>query len=233
MLGRWRLKDLGPILLAAFLSLALLQLLGPDPAPEPETAALASFPPVVARSCDRAPGPQRLYDACADQRALFEQAQAAAVANGKVLLVSYGAEWCIWCHVLERYLRGYDGTDAYEVEGTEQAFGRANVDPAAAQALAAFAAETFVLLHLEAQYSAEGAAVFDETGAIIEFDDWIPFVFTVDAAGDYAAHIQRPDQHPALMVWDPSAPADKPKGIGYDRGVLLDDLRRLAAAARP
>lgn len=52
-----------------------------------------------------APGParaQRLYDPAADASGQIRAALAAARADGKLVLLDFGADWCLDCHVLDR-----------------------------------------------------------------------------------------------------------------------------------
>jgi len=73
---------------------------------EKEIAAIqiTSFPEQIDRNCRN--GKAKIYDECSDQIDLFEAAQSKAQAEGKITLVSYGAEWCIWCHVFDAYIHG-------------------------------------------------------------------------------------------------------------------------------
>jgi thiol-disulfide isomerase/thioredoxin len=50
-----------------------------------------------------------LYDPTADARAEILAAVAAAKADGKLVLVDFGADWCPDCHVLSAYLHGPAG----------------------------------------------------------------------------------------------------------------------------
>lgn len=117
----------------------------------------------------------RLYATCADQRTIFVEAFVRARAEGKVLLVSYGAEWCIWCHVTSAELHGLTSAAATPEE------------EAAAAALAAFAAEHFVVVHIDAEARETAEAVLEATGAAPHFPGGIPFLFTVDRAGQFVA----------------------------------------------
>lgn len=45
------------------------------------------------------------YDPAADAFALLEDGRAAAAAEGKLVLVIAGGEWCIWCHYLNAFLQ--------------------------------------------------------------------------------------------------------------------------------
>jgi len=73
--------------------------------------AYTGFPAAVDPQCRD--GSATIYDECGDQLALFRTALARANAENKVLLVEYGAEWCIWCHVFNAYINGDKGRFRY------------------------------------------------------------------------------------------------------------------------
>ncbi|NNE23548.1 MAG: hypothetical protein HKN11_13145 [Rhizobiales bacterium] len=54
-------------------------------------AGIAKLPTHFDKNCRR--GRAKLYDECGDQRVLFASALKRASKEGKVLLVSFGAEW--------------------------------------------------------------------------------------------------------------------------------------------
>ena len=68
------------------------------PTPSASTTAAAT----VATGSD-------LYDERADARADIAAALAAAKADGKHVLLDFGADWCIDCHVLATYLQSPEG----------------------------------------------------------------------------------------------------------------------------
>ncbi len=147
----------------------------------------------------------RLYAECMDQRTLFVEALVRARAEEKVLLVNFGAEWCIWCHLLDAELHGEVSASATEAE------------QAVAAELAAFAAEHFVVVHIEGQEAEGGVDVLEATGAMTAFANAIPFVFTVDAQGRFleALYPERAEMEDAQ-----GRPA-------HDRAVLLEMLQEL------
>lgn len=65
---------------------------------------ITRFPEKLNKACRR--GRAKLFDECGDQWAMFNAARKRAAAEGKALLVSFGAEWCIWCHVFDQYIHG-------------------------------------------------------------------------------------------------------------------------------
>ena len=88
---------------ACFLSFALAQT-SPASAPSVPGDKITTIPSEFNKNCRR--GRAKLYDECSDQSLIFEAAKQLAAAENKVLLVSYGAEWCIWCHVFAKYIHG-------------------------------------------------------------------------------------------------------------------------------
>ena len=94
-------------------------------------------------------GKAKLYDECHEQAPIFDKALRMAKGQGKTLLVSYGAEWCIWCHVFHAYVTGENGsfTHPYSDEDDTERYSatiheRAESDPSGPAAdLAAFVAQ--------------------------------------------------------------------------------------------
>lgn len=56
----------------------------------------------VAAATDGAAG----YDPAADPAADLEAAVAEARASGKRIILVVGGEWCSWCHILDRFVKG-------------------------------------------------------------------------------------------------------------------------------
>lgn len=138
-------------------------------------------------------GTARIYDECGDQLALFRAALARANAENKVLLVEYGAEWCIWCHVFNAYINGDKGRFRYTYATAKEpeAWATATLEEhggvEGAEALRDFVARHFVVVRIDYQYAPNGAEVLEHTGAQEHFPGGLPFVFTVDSRGRYAA----------------------------------------------
>jgi hypothetical protein len=189
------------------------------------------IPATFDKACRR--GRATLYDECSDQLALFATAMSRAAAENKVLLVSYGAEWCIWCHVFTKYIHGeksrfeytYGSPSAPEDRKTSTLFEREQSDVSAdATVLNAYVASSFVVLHIDSQYAPNTDAVMEKTGADEYMGDGIPFIFTVDRKGQYAGNVD----HDLVEI--------SRRGIfdwyrGYDRHKLLAELQRIHAAA--
>lgn len=171
----------------------------------------------------------RLYGECADQRVILAEGMAAAKADGKLVLVELGAEWCVWCHVLHRHLIGetfsqfeyiYRDGETYAQEEP-----KARADTEAAQALARYMAENFVFVHLNAddkfERQPEGGTGWDvlrATGAEGLFQDWVPLTFALTAEGALVGEF---DSRKAELRDDDTGYR------GYDRRVLLAEARRL------
>ncbi len=186
--------------------------------------SVISYPLTLDRSC--AGGRARVYDECGSQLQVFRDALAEARRTGKTLIVNYGAEWCIWCHVIDSHLNGAAGRFRYPVEGRDVTLvERAAADTARqASALAAFAAENFVVAHIEGDNAPDGWEVLESTGAAEHFNDNYPFVFTVTAEGQFAAHFE----HDRAEIR-----REGPNWYrGYDRRALLAELVRMRNAAR-
>ncbi len=189
---------------------------------------LTAFPVIPVNGCRG--GRARLYDECGSQVDLFEQALAAAVRENKVLLVSYGAEWCIWCHVFHSYVTGVHTAflhrfpDAADTETyTALLYERASSDPAgAAIELAAFVRNKFVLVHIDDQHARDGDKVLQLTDAEEHYNWELPFIFSVTSEGRFAAGL-------------PSAIQTRRDTDdwfrGYDRVGLMQELMRLHEAA--
>lgn len=153
--------------------------------------AYTGFPASVDPHCRD--GTATIYDECGDQVALFDEALARANAENKVLLVEYGAEWCIWCHVFNAYINGDKGRFRYTYASAKQPEAwstktfEEDADVEGADELRDFVARHFVVVRIDYQYAPNGAEVLAQTGAERHFSGGLPFVFTVDSHGQYAA----------------------------------------------
>jgi thioredoxin-related protein len=156
--------------------------------------AYTRFPASVDPECRD--GTATIYDECGDQVALFNEALARANAENKVLLVEYGAEWCIWCHVFNAYINGDKGRFRYTYASAKQPEAwstktfEEDADVEGAEELRDFVARHFVVVRIDYQYAPNGAEVLEHTGAAQHFGGGLPFVFTVDSHGHYAAQFE-------------------------------------------
>lgn len=191
---------------------------------------LSAFPSQISPDCRN--GRAKIYDECSDQVALFNAALAAANGQGKVLLVSFGAEWCIWCHVFEAYIHGevdeftHRFSSSSEDEWMEATiYERAEEDVSKQAAdLAGFVADSFVIVNIDSQHAPGGVAALEQTGALEHYDGGLPFIFTVDAEGRFAAKLD-PNR---VQVRRDTADWFR----GYDRGKLRLELHEMHGLAR-
>ncbi len=192
---------------------------------------ITSLPERLDKNCRK--GNAKLYDECADQIALFDAALKLSVDQGKVLLVSYGAEWCIWCHVFEQHIQGKTSQFKYtfgypddpEARDTMTMYEREKRDVTSeARELNAYVSKSFVLVHIEGYASPNGYSVLQLTGADQEFDGGVPYIFSVTSSGRYVAsmnHDRAETRRDGLFE----------TYRGYDRRRLLEELNGLHSAA--
>ena len=188
-----------------------------------------SFPKNLDSDCRE--GRAKLYDECSDQLVLFSEAKTQAEEEGKTLLVSFGAEWCIWCHVFDAYIHGYvdSFTYTYGEAGNDERYThtmreRAKIDVSKdAYDLKKYVSENFVVVHIDYEHAPNGDEVMDNANAWDEFDNFIPYIFTVDGNGKFAATFSHDDVEVRRDTMDWYR--------GYDRGRLLDELKEMHVAA--
>ncbi|WP_223789971.1 thioredoxin family protein [Marinicella meishanensis] len=192
------------------------------------------FPAALDPNCRT--GTAQIYDECGSQAKILQAALDRAAATGKQVLVVYGSEWCIWCHVLDQYFHGtYHQFDyAWEVEGAVEQWTMYERDnPKAriqATVLNRFVADTFVVAHIEGTFSADGIDVMADTGFDIYGLRAIPLVMVVDAQGQYVAHMADYDQVEGLEIREDSGEEFR----GFNRHLLLKELLQLRnAGAQP
>jgi hypothetical protein len=191
---------------------------------------ITTIPSAFDKGCRR--GRAKLYDECSDQSRIFVAAMQLAAAENKVLLVAHGAEWCTWCHVFGKYIHGgmtrfeytFGSPQAPEDRHTATIYEREDQDVSRdAASLSAYVSRSFVVAHIEGQYSPNGGAVLRTTGAAPFMDNSIPFIFTVDRNGRYAAHLN----HELVEIRRDTDDWYR----GYDRRKLLTELQRMRDAA--
>ncbi len=192
-------------------------------------AVLTAFPQAIDPQCYE--GSAAIYAECSDQTDLFSEALETANAQGKTLLVVYGAEWCIWAHAFDKYIKGVHGafTHTYTAPGDnewytetlyERGGDRAKTD---AERLARYVATNFVVVYIEDYYAKDGWDVLAQTGAAASFDEWVPFVFTVNSKGKIAKWFDRKGVETRRDTDDWFR--------GYDRTKLMEQLKEMKAAA--
>ena len=158
-------------------------------------------------------GVRDVYASCRKQGELFKRARAHAVESRKLLLIGYGADWCVWCKVSDRYL---DGAVSKQEEGSAESNLRL------AGNLASFVAETFVVLHIDSDKKAETKPLMKAIGA----GEWIgPAVPVFVVLDPRSGSVEE-----ARLV-----EAEKPQSagyVGYDRVLVLKELLRAASTVR-
>ena len=201
-----------------------------QPAKTSPKHAIISYPTTIDSACRD--GKAKIYDECGDQFALYKTALARAVAEDKILLVSYGAEWCIWCHVFEDYINGESSafTHTYSDEDdkkryTSTLYEREDYDVSQeAIDLATMVADKFVILKLEYKYSFGSDDALQASGADILYDYSLPFIYTVSHKGDVAKALNsnKVQTRRDTLDWF----------RGYNRKQLKAELISMAEAAR-
>lgn len=194
--------------------------------------AYDNFPKTLDKSCRK--GDALIYDECSDQSKLFKAALAKAREENKSLLVSYGAEWCIWSHVFDAYINGkttvfnytYALPDAPEHKMHATLFEHESSDVSKlAKALNHYVNDNFVVVHIEANFAEKSSLpILVKTRAIEAYSGGVPYNFVVDAKGLYVGHID-PDE---VEVRRDTADWYR----GYDRQKLLEELKHLREKAK-
>ena len=164
---------------------------------------------------------------------ILQDAIRSARAQHKRVLIVYGGEWCIWCHVLDNYFHGKFRSFDYEwriSDGDIQTWSmREQISPADikdARALNRYVANNFVIAHIENAY-ANG----DEAVALTGFDPkdiyYYPFIVALDSKGKYAGHMVSTDAIKGFEIRRSGGEEFR----GYDRRILLTQLIKLKAQA--
>ena len=202
-----------------------------SPAPAPAARIYVSFPERIDPACRD--GKATLFDECSDQIELFKAALARANREQKVLLVEFGAEWCIWCHVFETHVNGdhtsfeytYGAPDEPDKRYTTTFQEGRDSDAAIAAELREFVAANFVIAHVDCDHAPNGYEVLDLVEAAERNPKGIPYIFSVDANGRFA----RQFDHDAV---EKRRDAGNDWYRGYDRRGLMQQLAGMRDAAR-
>lgn len=199
-------------------------------------AALAApvtvVPASVSKDCRG--GVARIYDECSDQSELLAEALQLANASGKTVLILYGAEWCIWCHVFDKYVKGQSRRYKYQwqfPDGYEERWDMRERENRQAEAQAKqlneYVAENFVIFHLEYYFSPNGEAVLASTGFDAASVEVVPQVLVVDGRGTFVAGMDDYSSIAKLEIREDSGKEYR----GFDRPTLLRELVALREAA--
>jgi thiol-disulfide isomerase/thioredoxin len=196
----------------------------------PGMRQFSHFPDKIDPNCRE--GQAKLYDECSDQLELLSQAMQRAKKEKKTVLVVYGAEWCIWCHVFAQHINGVtkeftytygfpDDPERRDTSTLYEDFAEKMVNDA--KTLNSFVADNFVVLDIDSMYAPNGEAVLSETGAIDHFEGGIPLVFTLNPDGKFADVFdhEKAEVRREFLSWY----------RGYDRNALLQELTRMKKTA--
>jgi len=191
-----------------------------------------TYPERVSNSCRN--GVAQIYDECSDQIAILNKAIDRASATDKSVLVVYGAEWCIWCHVFDKYVKGHSKDFKYEWQyhdGEDQYWKMRERDNtnaiSEAKKLNKYVSENFVLAHIETYLSPNGSDAAQKTGFDPDAFGYLPVIFSLDSSGAYADHMLAYDAIPGMEIREDSGKAFR----GFDREILLEQLIKLRLAA--
>ena len=134
--------------------------------------------------------------------------------------------------MFDAYVKGEHSTFTHPYSDEEDAerysatiHERAESDPSGAAAdLAGLVAENFVLVHIDSRYAEDGWEVLAAAGATDGYGNWLPYIFTVDAGGQFAAALdhERVETRRDTADWF----------RGYDRAALKAELTRMKEAAQ-
>lgn len=192
-----------------------------------------SYPKKLSMGCRN--GEALIYDECSTQQYVIDQALDAANNSDKTVLVLYGAEWCIWCHVFDKYINGHSKAFNYRFkyhdgENIKYKLKEKENKNAATEAklLNWYVAENFVVAHLEYYYSPDGDQVAQSTGLNTEDFNFVPVIYSLDSSGQYAAHMLPTSAIPGMEVRKDSGKEFR----GYNRLLLIEELTKLRRVAQ-
>lgn len=193
----------------------------PVPGASLKSDGVEIFPRAVPPRCGKQRGAKQvLFDLCRDQVEILNEARKSAASSGKTVLVAYGADWCIWCHVFEAHvLGGYRRFDYDKIEDpwTMDEKGDPATMAVDAAALKGFVSANFVIVNISHEAGSSARAVLRETGGEDRFDDGLPFVYVIDKNGRLANVVRTVDAEIRRDGDDPYR--------GYDRAKLLTLLK--------
>lgn len=194
---------------------------------EQQTLPISVYPQVISKDCGD--GEARLFDECSDQTEILKKAIAAADQQNKNVLVSYGGEWCIWCHVLDRYFQGQFCTFDYQWRDSKGDISEwlmqediSTKDIQDAIALNNFVANSFVVAHIDNSY-ANGAEAIAMTGLDPDAVFYYPYIIVLDHQGKYAGTMNAASTIEGLEVRESGGQEFR----GYRRDLLLAQLKAL------
>lgn len=189
---------------------------------------VSSFPKAIDNACRK--GVAKIYDECGSQQNILHDALQVAKESNKTVLISYGAEWCIWCHVFDRYIKGYSRRFDYQwqyYDGENLSWTMIetikNNTEADAQALNHYFAENFILAHIESFHAPDGEQVLIDLGYDVDSIVGVPLIITLDHVGQIAGKMKSTKELIGLEIRSDNGREFR----GYDRKLLLTELKRL------
>ncbi|MDH5651889.1 MAG: thioredoxin family protein [Gammaproteobacteria bacterium] len=186
-----------------------------------------TFPKKTSNDCRK--GMARIYDECSNQEKILEAALKKGNETGKTVLLVIGAEWCIWCHVFDKYIKGHSRNFNYKwvYEGDDQQWEMKETENLNAmnesKALNKYVSENFVIAHIENYYAPGGDAVIRKTGYDPKNIKFIPYLISLHKNGKYAAHMLAYNAIPGLEIRHDGGEEFR----GFDRNILLAELKKL------
>ncbi len=189
---------------------------------------VTSFPKQISTSCRE--GIANIYDECGSQKVILENALIAAQATDTRVVILYGAEWCIWCHVFDKYVKGESNKFTYEWQYHDgdnldwTMYDKANKQAEEeATELNEYFANHFVLAHIESHYSPDGVQVLADLGYEVNSILGVPVILALNESGEIVAEMKSSKELIGLEIREDSGREFR----GYDRKLLLSELQRM------
>lgn len=203
----------------------------PESKPNAPQYKVVTFPKDISSNCRK--GIAKIYDECGDQNLILRDALKQAALENKSVLVVYGAEWCIWCHVFDNYVQGKSRkfNYAFEYQGELQQWDMEEKENKKAEReaylLNEYTANNFVIAHIEGEFSPNGMDAMKSTGFDVSEIKYLPFIVVLDVNGKYINHMKPFDAFKGLEIRKDSGEEYR----GFDRVILLDILKNLRSQA--
>lgn len=187
-----------------------------------------TFPKEISKDCRE--GVANVYDECSDQSKIIEAALIKANQDEKSVLVVYGAEWCIWCHVFDKYVKGesrrfkykwqfHDGDNMnWKMKEKENP----NAEEEAVN-LNKYVSENFVIAHVEGYHSPNGETAIAKTGFDTSKLKVLPYILVLDKNGKYVKDMLPYNSVEKLEIREDSGKEYR----GFNRVILLRELKSL------
>ncbi|WP_101775717.1 hypothetical protein [Pasteurella oralis] len=184
------------------------------------------FPKKLDKNCND--GLAQLYDECGNQLDILQQALETAQQQNKNVLIVYGAEWCLWDHVFNKYIQGNVGKFIYKWRSDTGEFVQLCMKEVAkvsdyqdAKAINKFVAENFVIAHIESE-NTNGKDVLEKIGMPNNIY-YYPTIMILDENGKYTETLPAASFIDGLQVHQ----SGNKEYRGYNRKILLEQLQIL------